>query len=392
MAHEHHHPEDSSAYYVEQVCAIGLCGAFAVVAIVLWFTGRLSQILSPRFFLPVLLGGCALAALVLIRSALVWQTVGETGRGAPHDHEHEHEHCPEHDHAHGDCAHHHHEHEHGVTAAPAEAVTAPKGHHHGHGHEHGVTAAHAHAAAGRVSSAQSDPAHAHAHAAGIPHNHEHEHKHDHDHDHGHDHGWAPWRYAVLLLPIMLITLFFLLNPIQGGLHGQVVNLGGERSLSPSDQTMLAGLLASAPAGPVAALPFLFLRDKEVREVYFLELQKAAFSKQGRDFWNGKVALLKGQFVAGPSNQEFTLVRFKISCCAADAIQLNAVIRSVKPLPVQEYSGQWVQVVGEISFSKRSDRNEYIAVMHLLPDDSPVLKEKGLSPIQVIPPDPNPYIY
>jgi hypothetical protein len=48
-------------------------------------------------------------------------------------------------------------------------------------------------------------------SAGAPaHTHKHEHNHEpcpgHDHDHGHEHSWAPWRYVVLLIPVMLFCL------------------------------------------------------------------------------------------------------------------------------------------------------------------------------------------
>ncbi len=52
-------------------------------------------------------------------------------------------------------------------------------------------------------------------SAGAPaHNHAHDHEHcpghtaahDHSHDHGHDHSWAPWRYVVLFIPVMLFLL------------------------------------------------------------------------------------------------------------------------------------------------------------------------------------------
>jgi hypothetical protein len=148
MAHDHAHPHDNT-YYLDQLCTIAACGALGGVAILMyWLPGpdgktKLGYILTPQFFTPVLLGGVALLALVVIRAVTLWQTAGRT---AAHTHDHDHHH---HDHAHD---HHHHDHT------------------HGHDHRH----------------------HAHAHA--------------HTHDHGHDHGWTPARYAVLMLPIVLYFL------------------------------------------------------------------------------------------------------------------------------------------------------------------------------------------
>src|SRR5207302_782376 len=52
--------------------------------------------------------------------------------------------------------------------------------------------------------------HDHDHDHGEHHHHDHEHAqahaHDLSHDHGHDHGWNPWRYIVLMLPIVLYFL------------------------------------------------------------------------------------------------------------------------------------------------------------------------------------------
>src|SRR5262249_6847626 len=115
-----------------------------------------------------------LLALVVIRAVAVWRSVD----AAPHthDHDHDHEHCG---HDHGDCGH---EHEHGIQSATqttgfSAAATPP---------------------------ALSAPVHHH--------DHDHGHNHSHDHGHDHDHGWAPWRYVVLLLPVVL---YFLNLPNQG---------------------------------------------------------------------------------------------------------------------------------------------------------------------------------
>ena len=52
--------------------------------------------------------------------------------------------------------------------------------------------------------------------------------------------------------------------------------------------------------------------------------------------------------------DFTLRRFKISCCAADAVPLNAVImvdpKSKEPLPSSALQGKWVEAIGRVQFS------------------------------------------
>src|SRR5262249_6255311 len=148
MAHEHHHHDDT--YYLEQVSMLAVCGAFAAAAITLYYWQQPILITmfgqgSP-FQAFVAWSGFALLALVLVRAGTLWVAAGRTapttGCGQSHSHDHGH-----------DCGHDH----------------GPFGHEHDHGHVH----EHVHGAAD---------------------------------DCGHEHGWAPWRYVVLLVPIMLFLL------------------------------------------------------------------------------------------------------------------------------------------------------------------------------------------
>src|SRR5262245_60008695 len=150
MAHDHDH-HHGNTYYLDQLCTIGACGALGLVAILMYRASgpagqsKLSYILAPQFYIPVLLGGIALIALVVVRAITLWK---DAGRARAHNHNHNHSHAHNHNHEH----HHHHDHDHAH-------------HHHDHGHAHG-----------------------------------------HAHDHGHEHGWTPARYAVLMLPIVLYFL------------------------------------------------------------------------------------------------------------------------------------------------------------------------------------------
>jgi DUF1980 C-terminal domain len=121
MAHDHSH---AGTYYVDQLCTIASCGALGGVAVMLYATNRLGLILADQFFIPVLLGGAALLALVAVRAVTLWQ---EAGRAAAHSHEHGHTHVHNHDHEHGEGCDHNHSHDHGHT------------HSHDHGHDHGWT-------------------------------------------------------------------------------------------------------------------------------------------------------------------------------------------------------------------------------------------------------------
>ena len=182
MAHEHSH--DTDTYYLDQLCMVGLTGAFAGICLTLYFfnTGMLSLLLTPQFHPWVLGAGIALTIVTLARAAVLWKAAGQRSAHHHHDHDHAHEH--DHDHAH--CGHdHHHDHDH-----------VDCGHDHGHHHHAHDGPDHAHHEHVR----EGEPAVAPV-LASLP-----VVDHVHDEDDGHDHGWAPWRYVVLLVPLMLYLL------------------------------------------------------------------------------------------------------------------------------------------------------------------------------------------
>src|SRR5208283_5592873 len=133
----------------------------------------------------VLIAGIVLLILVAIRAVGLWRSVGPAAGGAVLAHDHHHgpgEKCS-HDHGH-DCGHDHdHAHDH------AHEAGHDCGHDHGHNHDHD-----------------------HDHDPGHEHEHHHAHSHGPGDDHGHDHGFSPWRYIILLLPVVL---YFLNLPNQG---------------------------------------------------------------------------------------------------------------------------------------------------------------------------------
>ncbi len=127
MAHDHAHDHSrDGTYYIDQLCTIASCGALGGVAVMLYATNKLSLILADQFFLPVVIGGIALLALVAIRAVTLWR---EAGKAAAHSHDHHH-----HDHGHHD---HHHDHEHDECCDHDHDHT----HTHDHGHDHGWTPA-----------------------------------------------------------------------------------------------------------------------------------------------------------------------------------------------------------------------------------------------------------
>lgn len=246
---------------------------------IMLWQGNKLWLLADKFHIWVLLGGIALVVLVLIRAIALWRSVDELAAVPSPTHDHDH--------------HHHHDHAHGP-----------------HDHDH---------------------------------NHDHNHEHGHSHDHGHDHGWAPWRYVVLLLPVML---YFLNLPNQG-FSGDMGN-------------MLSGLNLDAPSS---------VSSTGTADIGFAQLQQASLTPESREFYEGKTVTLTGRY-SGSDPKRFTLVRYKIACCAADAVALNAVImvdpKSDEQIDPDKYRNKWLQVTGRIHFLQKPGSNEYITALVLYP--------------------------
>jgi hypothetical protein len=301
MAHDHQHSGES--YYLDQLCTIGICAAIGLVMFLLWYWGSLYYLKS-TFAVFVMLGGSALMILAAIRGIALWITVGRDKKKSvavhqhhhhhSHDHLHDHTHCHDHDHDH----HHHHEHE------SAAAITEKPG---------GSTG---------FSSVPLQVVHQHG---------------DHDHDHGdaghydegHDHGWAPWRYAVLVLPVVL----FLLDV-------------PPRSSSED------------------------LADDGIPYLSYAKVEQAAKDPQARIDFKDKRTHLRGWFsapaTADPQHlMEFKLIRFRINCCAIDAVPVNLVVR-VRPgeqsINAEDYQGKWVDLTGQLAFEPVLD--SFVTVLWL----------------------------
>lgn len=303
MAHKHDHShEDRNAYYLNQLFTIAVCGALGGVAIMLWYSGKLRFLVVQDFWLPTLLGGITLLALVLIRAVAVWRSVDQS-LAAEHAHDHDHDHC-------------------------------------GHDHDH------------------------------CGHDHAHDHDHGHGHDHGHEHGWAPWRYVVLLLPVVL---YFLNLPNEGFSAAYGDRLRNVQFDVPSGLGDDNGL---APA----------------TEIGFTELQEVSLSPEQRDYWEGKTVALIGQY-SDVSDKRFTLVRYKMQCCARDAVPLNAVImldpKSEEKIDRDRYRDKWVQVRGRVHFFLKPGTEEYLTSLILYPSkDTPIEK---LVTMLAGPPNNNPFL-
>ena len=114
--HDHHHAHDHGHehvhgvgdYYLEQLLTIFVCGAFGVVAILMYMNQMLDIVLVDAFHPWVLAGGVTLIVFVLIRGIALWRAAGADAHA--HDHHHSHESSHAHQHA-DDAAHAHAPHE-----------------------------------------------------------------------------------------------------------------------------------------------------------------------------------------------------------------------------------------------------------------------------------------
>jgi hypothetical protein len=306
MAHDHDHTHgDANTYFLDQIFTIAACGALAAATIARYFMKGGLYFIVDRYHLLVLTGGVLLLAMILIRAIAVWTSVAEPVAQPIHDHDHDHDH-----------GHHHHHHE---------------GHTHTHSHEEGIATSPAVGGGPGITTAPANPL-----AAPAVHAHGHHH-----HDHDHDHGWAPWRYVVLFLPVVLFFLNLPSKTYSGqAIHGQTDFVTGE----------------------------VKDRGKDF-EIGFKKLEEASRTQTSRNYYEGKTVRLVGVYL-GDDDKRFTLQRYKMSCCAADAIPLNAVImvdpKSPAKLNYFQLNNKWMEVTGRVHFLRLRGKDQYVTALVLYP--------------------------
>jgi hypothetical protein len=114
----------------------------------------------------------------------------------------------------------------------------------------------------------------------------------------------------------------------------------------------------------------------VETLTFPVLERAAMYPDLRQSLEGGLCKLRGQFMPGPSDRVASLVRIKITCCAADMRTLEVSVIAPESLGRFKYL-DWVEVTGQLQFRKRKNRDAYLPVIQLE------------SPDQMQPSDPEP---
>jgi hypothetical protein len=301
MAHDHEHVHDQN-YYLDQICTVAVSGLLGGMGLLASYNDIFGKfvILSGQFTLWVMIGSVALLAMAVIRGATLWIQVGKSKAGSvAHSHEH-HDHDHKHDHDHM--------HEHG----PSD-----------HKHEHGPGCDHEHA--------------------------EHDHAHGPADDHSHD--FAPWRYAVLLLPLMLSALLLYYHFAGLNLSFSNKRLIGNGQMGDEGTVSVTGLGATKTDKEKAIRPKL------------PEMLEAASSEIGRKDMDGKTAILRGLYL--PLNdKQCTLFRMKITCCASDMVPSGVRIVAPDNLPENITPGEKLEVTGVVRFLQPEGKAEYIPVLML----------------------------
>lgn len=186
-----------------------------------------------------------------------------------------------------------------------------------------------------------------AHADHEHHDHHHEngehcdHQHaDCGHDHGHDHAWTPAKYAVLLLPIVLYMVNlpnagFSASRFRDDLKNQQLDDDGKPVQAKGGSTLTLG---------------------------FRELNEAAYIESKREQLEGKTVKVKGMFIP-LGDKQFTLIRVRMTCCAADAIPMQ--VRIVSPGPLNGIKErEWVTAEGVLEFRKVTGQKKIVPVITL----------------------------
>jgi hypothetical protein len=342
----HHHGEDHDPYYMDQMCLVALSAIFGVVCLSLYFwrTDILKNMLADQFFPWVLGSGVALVILAVLRGAALWVKVGAE---PVHDHKPPstlaslplvtQEISPK-------------------EASAAITCNAP-------GHDHG-------------------PWHTHSHGDGHTHDHAHDHSHGHSHGHGdHDHNWAPWRYILLLVPIILFVLGIPNKPPPVKAVEPEVDHSRQAVYTSSWIAMGAMPLPLPLVQSAGVLTASSISRGEIRKVDFQFVEGSAGKEEFRKKWGGKFVKVLGQFVPSKTGNDrvFSLGRFRINCCRQDAVPLNVPIISTEPIR-HVRADDWIMVTGEIQYRKDEKGAYHTQLMVHGKDD--VVKSA---------PDPDPYI-
>jgi hypothetical protein len=185
--------------------------------------------------------------------------------------------------------------------------------------------------------------------------------------------------VLLLVPIIL----FLLGLPNKGPAAKAIE---QHVDSTRELAGFAGIVAAPPelSGHIASwVAALYLTDGEVQEVSYKDLEAySTMRDEEREEKRGKPVRVRGQFAPSPNSDHiFTLVRFRIQCCAADAIPMQVPIVTRDKLSGRSdlNVNDWVKVTGIVDFQKTGNRTFTL------------LRVQDLRNVERCAPDSNPYL-
>jgi hypothetical protein len=392
----HTHSKDRTTYYTEQLCTITICGLLGGVAVMLYYQNLLRFILADYLHPWVLGSGIALLALVVLRAIGLWHSVGTSIA----NHGHAHEHCHDHDHDHENSEHaydcgHEHDHHDGLA------------HTHDCGHEHSWNPGRYIVLLLPIVLYFLHLPNAGFSAAGVSIN-------ANDLDQASS-GKYVENTGLQITKDTARDMIQVVSVVADGPAAKVRIRPGDliqrvtqetddegKPLAKTDSTSLKGLSIEDAVKKLKGKPgsramltiehpdeaksedVELVRAADIIPLDFNALQGAAYTPSSRQYYSGKVVQLVGQYGPGRNDRTFTLVRFKMTCCAADAQPLPVMIM-LDPQSPENLSHikalEWVKVTGRIEFKKRTDRDEFVTVLIVAsPKD-----------IQGTEPPPNPYL-
>jgi hypothetical protein len=379
MGQGHTHSEDRTTYYMEQLCTIAICGLLGGVAVMLYYQNLLRFILADYLHPWVLGSGIALLGLVVLRALGLWQSTATLAVNHGHAHENCHDHHQDHEHEHSphdlDCGHEH-ERETGVAHA------------HDCGHEHGWNPGRYIVLLLPIVLYFLHLPNAGFSAAGVSIN-------ANDLDQASSGKYVEntglqitkdaVRDAIQVVSVVTDGPASKAGIKSGDLIHQITRETDDdgKALAKLDSASFKGLPVEDAVKKLKGKPgsrakltvehpdegktedIELVRRADIIPLEWNALQSAAYTPASRQYYSGKVVQLLGQYSPGRNDRTFTLVRFKMTCCAADAQPLPVVIM-LDPQSTENLSHlkalEWVKVTGRIEFKKRTDRDEYVTVL------------------------------
>jgi hypothetical protein len=338
MTHLHFHNEESIRnYFAEQLLTILVCGLFGYAAIQMYRNDMLGFLTEP-FRFPVLLGGIGILILVLVRAISVWREAGKL-QGLIHVQTTG---CSG-DHIHTDACNHSIGHLHNESDHTAE-----------------------------------------------------------DHLHANELSWVFARMLILIFPVLLFFMglpnstFSMDYQLALAYDKNDTALGAEllkelaKDIDPTKTKLLSPLPDGSTVRQIVTKTGLTLKEitpasggepryeqivGEGTRMKFNDLKGAAFDTNKRESLQGQTVILEGRFKR-LGDKEFSLFRFKMACCAADATPLK--VRIVVPQALSNYNdGDWVEIKGQVQFRRPPGQDYYIPVI-MVGDINDIRKKQPLN--------------